>query len=240
MKKRAFLQASAFLIIIFLIAVISAEKLSIQVGDSYTPGEEIKFKITLYDDQTNPLKGEINYEIKDFLTETIHQGTANSGQETTLTLPLNMKQGYAAIIAEYNNIKLQVLFNVMELEKVDIKLKGDNLIISNKGNTDVLAKEISISIGEHYETVLVTLAVGQTKTIRLTAPPGEYTIKVSDRTEENTFEVQGVSLTGNVIGLEKLKEKSFWEEYPLVILFLFSIITIALIVVGLRFQDKFK
>ncbi len=51
--------------------------------------------------------------------------------------------------------------------------------------------------------------MGQTKRIRLTAPDDVYNVKISDGTQENTFEVVGVSLTGNVIGLESVIPKIF-------------------------------
>ncbi len=238
MKKGSLIQMLVIIPLI-LIPFITAEKLSIQIGDSYTPGEIVKFKITLYSDDNSQIKGIINYKIQDFYKEIIYEGTAESGEETSFQLPADTRKGYAAVIAQYNGLEQTQLFNVMELEKISIKLEEDYLVISNEGNTEILSKQISISIGEHHETALVSLAIGQVKKIRLTAPQGEYDIRVSDGTEENTFEVKEVSLTGNVIGLERLKEKSFWEEYPLVILFLFSIIVIALVIGGLRFRDRY-
>ena len=47
---------------------------------------------------------------------------------------------------------------------------------------------------------MVYLAVGETRKLKLTAPSGEYTVKVDDGTGQNNLVFNGVSLTGNVIG----------------------------------------
>lgn len=241
MKRHAFL-VSVVIIFLFLITFISAEKLGIDIKNpdkNIQPGEDLIFTITLYDDNLNKIQGAVNYEIQNFYTEIMQQGASSSGQQITFSLPTNSIKGHWGIIAKYNSLEKRELFNVLELEKIELRLEEDYLVITNTGNQPVSSKQISISIGDHSETALVSLEISQTKKIRLTAPQGEYDIRVSDGTEENTFEVKDVSLTGNVIGLERLKEKSFWEQYPLVIIFLFSLIIIALIIWGLRFQKRY-
>jgi len=213
-------------------------KLEIQVNNNnYYPGDDVNFKIILYDENTNKINGEINYEIRNYYTDIMDEGVVNSGEEKSFKLPENAIRGHWGILAKYNGIEKEELFTVQELEKAEIKLEQDKLIISNVGNT-VYGKPISISIGNQHQTALVSLEIGQTKEIRLTAPAGEYDIQVSDGTNENTFEVKGVSLTGNVIGLEKVGS-NFWTEYPLVILFLVAIGLVVIVIVGLRLQKRF-
>lgn len=215
MKKRWILSV---LVILLLIGFSSAEKLNIDIGDTYTPGDKISFKITLYDNNLKPIQGTINYEIQDFLTNIIYQGTTNSNQEIILELPTNTERGYAAIIATYKNIQQKQLFNINELEKAEIQLEEDKLIITNIGNVPY-TKSIQISIGNHHETAYIPLEVGQKKEIKLTAPSGEYNIKVSDGTDENTLEFRGISLTGKAVGLEKTTKESFFLQYPLILIF---------------------
>ena len=219
--------------VILLINLSSAEKLSIEIGDSYTPGEEIKFRLTLYDDEANPIQGTINYEIQDFLREPIYRGAADSEQEIIFELPTNTERGYAAMVATYRDLEQKQLFNVNELEKAEIILQEDRLTITNIGNIPY-TKSIQISIGENHQTAYVPLEVGQIKEIKLTAPPGKYNIKVSDGTEENTFEIGKIALTGDVVGLEKVSQEGFLKKYPLVSLFLLALVMLITVIFILR------
>jgi len=235
MKKRVFI---VLLILFGLISLVCAQKVGIEIGNNYIPGENVNFIISVYDDDNNKINEEVLYVILDYYSEVIDKGSVISGEESSFKIPENGIQGHWAIVAKYDGKEYKQLFNVGELEKADIHLEGDNLIIKNIGNVPY-QKRISISIGEHYETALVTLDIGQTKQIRLTAPDGKYNVKISDGTEENTFEKE-VSLTGNVIGLESIMGKSFLNKYPLIVLFFIAIVIVAIIVFILKIIKKKK
>lgn len=210
-------------------------KLNIEVGNSYVPGETIDFRVVLYDDNNNKINGEVGFEIQNYYTDVMQEGVVESGESVSFELPENAIRGHWAIIARYKSLEKKVLFNVMELEKIDIKLEGDKLIISNIGNIHY-TKSIQISIGEHKETALVPLGVGESKEIKLTGD-GVYDIRVSDGSEENDLVFKGVSLTGNVVGLEKTSSKSFFKKNPLISLFL-SVIIVAGVIVGVLRMRK--
>jgi hypothetical protein len=232
--KKSAIGIFGIMMIFFLIGLICAEKIDIQVGNNYYPGDNVKFVINLYDNDNNLIDGKINFTIQNYYADIIQSGIINSGEEVNFALPENAINGYWKITGEYKTTKAEMLFTVGELGKATIKLEGDTIIVTNTGNIPY-SKQISIQIGDNHETALVSLDVGQIKKIRLTAPTGEYKVKVSDGTEENTFEVDGVGLTGNVIGLEKVMDGSFIKNYPLVSLFLISVLLVALVVFVLRF-----
>jgi hypothetical protein len=232
--KKSALRIFGFMLIFFLIGLTCAEKIDIQVGNNYYPGDNVKFVINLYDNDNNQIDGKINFTIQNYYTDIIQEGLVNSGEEVIFALPENAIKGYWKITGEYKTTKADMLFTVGELGKASIKLEGDTIIVTNNGNIPY-SKQISIAIGDNHETALVSLDVGQVKKIRLTAPTGKYKVRVSDGTEENTFEFDGVSLTGNVVGLEKVMDGSFIKEYPLVSLFLISILLVTLVVLVLRF-----
>ncbi|MFA5174011.1 MAG: hypothetical protein WC438_02410 [Candidatus Pacearchaeota archaeon] len=225
-------------IMISCFSLVYAGNIGIEAGNNYVPGEELHFKITLYGDNNQKINGQINYQILDYYSEVITEGIVESGVETIFKLPENTIQGHCAIVAKYNGREQRQLFNVGELERAEIKLEGDNLIITNVGNV-VYNKKISISIGSHDETALVPLEIGQTKKIKLTAPAGNYDIKVSDGTDANTFEVEGVGLTGNVVGLESVVGDSFLNKFPLVGLFLGALLLVVVVIVGIKLMHKF-
>jgi len=218
--------------------LICAEKLNIEVGNNYVPGEEVIFKIVLYDDNNKQIEGEINYVVQDYYTEVVKEGFASSGKEISFKLPDNAVKGPWEISANYKDVNApRTLFNVEELEKVGIQLEGDNLIITNIGNAPIYDKKILIYIGSQDQTASISLEKGQTKKIRLTAPDGNYDIRVVEGSD-NVIEFKGVSLTGNVVGLERIVGNNFWQRYPLISLFLMAVGLLAIFVIGLRFYDK--
>lgn len=238
--KRGVILGFFILLFSFSIILIYAEKLDIEVKDSYIPGDEVRFKVVLYGDENNKIDGGVNYELQDYYTEAMISGAADSGQEIVYSLPENARQGPWKIIARYDGISFNRLFNVGELEKAEINLEGDVLIIRNVGNT-VYDKKILIYIGNNDQTAQIYLEVGQEKRIRLTAPTGEYDIKVIEGNEENVLKFDNIPLTGNVIGLESiLGENSFWRKYPVVALFLVVIVLVVIIVLGLRVYNKYS
>jgi len=234
MKKEIYCIA----IILILILIVRAEKLDIQSKNSYYPGDKINFKVNIYDDNNNIIYDDINYEIQNFYTEIIVSGTTNSRQVLEYNLPENAIRGHWAIIARYKDQEKKQLFNVLELEKADIKLEGQKLFITNIGNVPY-RKPIQITIGDHEETALVPLGVGETKEIKLTAPEGIYKVGVSDGTKENSLVFEGVQLTGNVIGLEKPDDKNFFIKYKILTLF-FIVIILAIVAISVIRTKKYK
>ncbi len=213
-----------------------SEKLDIEIENSYAPGEEVSFKVFLYDSELNKINGEISYDVQDFYSKSFKQGKVNSGDVVSFVLPNDARNTWG-VIASHENVQRKELFKIEELEKVDIKLEDDNLILTNVGNI-VYDDEIIIYIGENSQIALVHLEIGQMKKIRLTAPEGEYVVRVNSGGEDLVFD--GVSLTGNVIGLERVMSGSFWSRYPLVGLFLSAVGAVVIIVFGLKMNKKFR
>ena len=236
MKKRVILAFGMLLVLGFL-GLVYAEKLDIEVKDSYLPGDEVRFKVVLYDDENNKIQGKIDYVLQDYYTELMIGGVADSGQEIIYKLPTNAYQGPWKITADYKDISVNRLFNVDDLEKAEIRIEGDVLIIKNIGNTPY-DKKILIYIGQEDQTAQVYLEIGQEKRIRLTAPEGTYDIKVVEGNEENVLEFKGISLTGNVVGLERvLGNDSFWEKNEIVTLFLGTLLLVIVVVSILKIRN---
>jgi len=237
--KKSFVFGIFILIIILGINFVFAEKLEIQIENNYIPGENINFKLILYNDANIKIDGQINYIIQNYYSEIVKEGASNSGNEVVFNLPGNAIQGPWKISASYNNVKSNRLFNVGALEKAEITIEGDTLILKNIGNS-VYEKKILIYIGEQDQTAQVSLEVGQEKRIRLTAPTGSYDIKVIEGNEEQPLEFKGVSLTGNVVGLERVLNtgKNFWQKYPAVGLFLGALLLVTIIIVIFKIKNK--
>ena len=227
------------ILIILSLNIIYAEKLNIEVGNNYLPGEEVVFKVVLYDDSNKQIDGEIDYIIYNYFTEIEKEGIASSGKEISFKLPYDAYKGPWEVSASYGDINApRTLFNVGELEKIDIGLDGDTLVVTNIGNSAIYDKKILIYIGNEDQTASISLEKRQSKRIKLTAPEGNYDIRVIEGSEEESIEFKGVSLTGNVIGLERVIGNNFWQRYPLISLFLMAVGLLVIFVIGLRFYDK--
>ncbi|MAG50656.1 hypothetical protein CL621_03395 [archaeon] len=238
-KKGIVFSVIGLLFVSFLVGIVYAEKLDIQVENNYVPGEEVSFKIVLYNDENNEIQGQVNYAVQNYYSEVVDRGVVNSGEVISFNLLGNAIQGPWKIIANYNEIEVNRLFNVGELEKAKISLEGDVLVLENIGNT-AYEKKILIYIGQEDQTAQVFLEIGQSKQIKLTAPDGEYDIRVIEGNEEQTLEFEKVSLTGNVVGLEIVLGGSYWKKYPMVFAFLATILLVEAVVGVLKIVNRKK
>jgi hypothetical protein len=161
-------------------------------------------------------------------------GKANSGEEVNFKLPKNPSQGLWKINASDNGKSVNELFNVGDIMRADIRLEKDNLIIENTGNV-AYNNKILITIGDALQSQPVYLAIGETRTLRLTAPAGEYTVKVDDGSGNDNLVFNSVTLTGNVIGMENVIQGNFWQKYGILSTFL-VILFIVSVIVGSRIK----
>lgn len=236
--KKGIILIFGILLFLGFLGMVYAEKLDIEVKDSYVPGDEVRFRVVLYDDKNNKIQGQIDYTLQDYYTESMIGGVADSGQEIVYKLPTDAYQGPWKITAEYDGIKREVLFNVGELQKAEIILEGDTIIIKNIGNA-FYDKRILIYIGDIDQTAQVYLEIGQEKRIRLTAPDGKYDVRVIEGNEENVLEFKGVGLTGNVIGLESVLGKdTFWQKNKVIVLFLGTLLLAVIVIWILKIKNN--
>ncbi len=216
--KRAVVFGLMFIVLFSLsINFVFAEKLSLQIERLHD--DNINFKITIYDNNNNKIDGKANYVIKDYSERVVGVGNSNSGEEVSFKLGKNPTSGIWKMIANYGEDSVTELFNVGDIKRADIILEGDSLIIENTGNI-AYDNSILITIGDSSQTEKVYLAVGEVRKFRLTAPAGDYIVKVDDGSGGRNLVFNGVSLTGNVVGLENVTEGNFLQKYPLVSVFL--------------------
>lgn len=235
MKKESIL---VLFVLVLMVVPVMAERLDIEVKNNYGPGDVVNFKIMLYDSENSLIEGDVHFVIQNYYSEIVTEGIVSSGESVTYQLPVDAMRGPWKIGASYDSIETNRLFNVGELEKIDIKIEGDTLVLKNIGNV-LYDRQLLIYIGEQDQTANVRLEVGETKLIKLTAPVDTYTVRITDGTEESSKEFSNVALTGNVIGLERVIPGSFWEKYPMVALFLAIIVVLVVIVTGARVKDKY-
>ncbi len=173
-------------------------KLSVEIEESFSPGKPITFKINIFDSENNVVPGTLEIEIKDEGTGTSIQKSIQSGEVVAINLEEDARAGLWSISAVYQESVVKEFFNIESNEEIKFEIQGDELIITNVGNSRY-TKTIDIAIGNAFSQKKVDLDVGKSTGFRLIAPDGNYAIKVTDG--KTTFSRANVALTGKVIGI---------------------------------------
>jgi hypothetical protein len=175
----------------------------IPVKDQYSPGENITLRISLYDSQNNPINDNVGISLSDSEKKNIIYRNVSSNQIAEINIGDSALSGTWTVSAAYRDSAGEVskatsFFFVGLNELAKFTLNGDNLTITNMGNSRYVRK-ISIIIGESIGTKDVDLDVGEKISFRLIAPDGLYNVKITDG--KTTLSQDKVSLTGDVVGV---------------------------------------
>jgi len=135
-------------------------------------------------------------------------GTFRSNKLESFDLGKDAIAGYWYVKANYSGLEAKTLFLIESNELVKFELVGDNLIITNTGNTRY-TKEVQILIGDTLGVRSVDLGVGEKLSFRLIAPDGNYNVRVSDG--QTVLTRSNVYLTGEVIGFLDEHLKDGWS-----------------------------
>jgi len=192
-----------FTIILFT-SLIMAQSYKLEVSTIpeekfFKPGETITLNIIIRDSNNNPIQDELSLILKDIQEKIIKEITIKSSNPEQIKLPENILAGKGEIIATYKDTKIIETFKILDNKLIDIKIKGEKLILTNIGNT-VYDEEINIIIGDTIGTKTPNLNIGESISYRLVAPEGVYNIKVRDNNEILFTKGEvGLSGTGQVI-----------------------------------------
>jgi len=205
MKKKVLF---VVLIISLMGLCLAQEKMDISLmKESFSPDENISFRVSLLDEENNPIQAEVDILAQDAGKLSEVTSKVKSNEMVSLDLGKNMGSGYWRIIARYNDNEAVRIFSVESQELASFEIRGDHLVISNRGNVEYI-KTIQIIIGDSVGTKDIALAVGKSTSFRLIAPNGAYNVRVSDG--KTSVSKENVVLSGDVIGIldEKILEPS--------------------------------
>lgn len=203
MEKKSII--SCFVFIIVLSSFVLASKIEVSTTkETFSVGESITLKVSLYDSSNNPIDAGVNIIIEDAEKITKIEQMVPSNRLIDVSLGEKARYGYWKITAKYTEpetnelVEGTALFMIEMNEQAKFEIEGDKLIITNIGNTRY-TKTIDIIIGETLGTKKVDLDAGEKISFRLIAPDGVYNIKVTDG--KTSITKQDVALTGKVIGI---------------------------------------
>ncbi len=184
---------------IFLISFISAQNLEIKLEKNvFQQGEDIKYTVQLLDDNNNPINDKVSIKLVDATEINVQEDTVQSNTLNVRNLGENANFGYWKITAKYKDKEVTRIFSIESNEQVQLEIINDELKITNIGNI-FYARTIQIVIGEKVETKDVRLNVGQSTSLKLVAPDGNYNIEVTDG--KNKISKENVFLTGNAVAI---------------------------------------
>lgn len=163
-------------------------------------GETLKFKIILHDQTGEKIKSFADVAIMNEKEEILNQIKTLTEETIEYPIKFNELKSTWEISAHSETLVSQTDFTIKETKKVDVEMINETLILTNKGNVPY-NDTLEIKIGEENISLLVYLEINGQEEYLLSAPDGEYEIKIGDFS-------QSVSLTGNVIGIKKLKNVS--------------------------------
>ena len=195
-KKKAI---TLLICIALLSTLVLAQEYKLQVStkqENFKPGQDITFKVELYDSSTKPINQQVEVIFEDSRKNQIEK-TVYTNKFVEANLGEDALAGLWKITATYNDLESTTIFTIQENQLIEFDLQEDVLTIKNIGNSRY-SKTIQIAIGDTINPKEVSLEVGQSESIRLIAPDGRYTIKITDGT--TTLTRGEVYLTGEAIG----------------------------------------
>lgn len=202
--KRAFLLVSSILL---LFPLLSAATIAVEtIQERVEPGANITIKVTLLEGGS-PLNEQVPVLLQDAKKSKKITQTIATNKLIPIEIPVDAPSGYWEASAIYDGKESKELFIVERQEGATFSIVGDQLVITNVGNTRY-TKTVQVAIGKTTTIKEPTLDIGESIRYRLIAPDGIYTVKVTDG--EESYEQEGVALTGNVIGIldERVRERN--------------------------------
>ena len=200
----------------------------------FLPGEELKFKPLILDQGEDVFPGDVLVEI--YKSEKrLFKEVLKSGQEKATPLEKSISPGYWEIKAVFSNLEISRPIYILEAEKASFEINNLSLVITNEGNVPY-RKAVQVLIGDKQEIIKTAIGVGEKKEYFLSAPNGEYSVKVLDGVNELE---KRVFLTGNAIKVSEYKEKgSIFSSFPLVWIFLILVFGAFAILTFQRVRSK--
>jgi len=162
------------------------------------PGTAITGEILLRDQTGQKMNSKAYLAVKNQDDEIIEKIELKTEEEFSYPIKYNELPNKWSLAVYADELINRVDVKILENEDVSVNLINKTLIIENKGNVRY-NKTVSVNIGDEIVDVPVFLNVGEQVKYSVSAPSGEYKIKVGEM--ERT-----VSLTGNAINIERISE----------------------------------
>lgn len=189
-------------------------------------GSNLEVLVWLYDQTNKTIEKNISIIIDSPEKTELYSREILSGKKTNFELPDNSPVGNWKISAMYENTKEEENLYLDKNEKITFSIDNNILNVKNIGNVPykkVLVIEIANENSKLVKEVFIDLAVNKEQKLKLSAPEGEYSITVMDKTFSK------IPLTGNAINIEKLSSNGLIKSPFFAILILIGIVILLIV-----------
>lgn len=204
--------------------------------EKLNPEEILTGKIVLYDQTGKTIDFLGNVSILDKNNNILKKEEIQTGQEFEYKIKKMEIPSNLSVKAEFWGLEQIKSFEIKDYENLEILLENKTLTISNYGNIPY-NKTLLLDIGNKSLDLNLSLDVGETKKYLLTAPNGEYEVKIY--TGENSEVIKKMSLTGNAINIKEIKNNSL-NYYFYGVIFIILMIFLLKFLIKHKRKNKFK
>lgn len=211
------------------------KKIDIAINNpTVNPGESFTITPVIYDQAEQQYPADLSLSLIDPEGNVYINSLIKNGETNNIDLPTNLSYGYWTVSAVSSGLNQTRTFYVNSLEKLGFDLKEGVLTVTNVGNIPYDDK-FEVLIGDVKKAVDIVLNLGETKTYVLSAPDGNYELKLNDISSSVDF--QNVALTGDAI---KIDERSYNDIFNLrfIIVWMFLISVLAMFIFALSNKIK--
>lgn len=188
--------------------------------DKINPNEKLRIKPLLHDQSGEEInKGKVIVTIKDN-GRILRQAEGDIGTyfeyEFDSDYPPSSR---GSIFAISNRLSSENEFEILAYKKVEVDIINGTLFLENKGNV-FYNESVLVQIGGEALEINTSLQVGEIKKYLLSAPNGEYEVKINAGDDEKK---KSVALTGNAISIREFTSSDGMNILKKIFIWLFII-----------------
>jgi hypothetical protein len=164
------------------------------------PGSSAVIHAVLHDQTGDAINSSIFVTVKDSTGKILEEKEMLLGEALIYPIAKGTAPAEWKILASSRGLSTENTFLIKTKESIAVEIVNKTIQITNDGNV-FYNKTLLVKIEEEPLNILVSLDIGQTKKYILTAPKGEYTVKVLS--DEGNEVSETMSLTGRAIGIKE-------------------------------------
>lgn len=164
------------------------------------PGKAIRVKAILHDQTGEKIQSTGFITIKNKNDKILEQKEVATDEFIEYTTRSSEALGTWKVVALSNKLSTESKFQILEKESIAIDIKNKTITITNTGNVPYNRTAL-VKIGNESLNIDVYLGVGKSREYVITAPDGEYNVRVTVGSESVVAE--GIALTGKTVDVKK-------------------------------------
>jgi hypothetical protein len=163
-------------------------------------GSSVIIKAILHDQTGDPINTSIFITIKDSTNKILEEKEVKMGDSLVYPIAQGTAPAEWKIFALSQKLTAEDTFLIKTKESIAVQIVNKTIQITNNGNV-FYNKTVLVKVEDNPLNLQVSLDIGETKKYILTAPKGEYTVKILANEGEEVSET--MSLTGRAIGIKE-------------------------------------